>query len=107
MHRLADVQLVELVCSTCMQAQRPAQAAGWLLTFHMLLAGYIPAGMDEHEAKSRGFLGEAGGGLLGAWLGHKLGKKQACSALQAAMSRPAAYGGSPLWMLSASACVLL
>ena len=32
--------------------------------------------MSRDEAKSRGFLGEAGGGLLGAWLGHKLGKKQ-------------------------------
>ena len=28
--------------------------------------------MTHDEAKSRGFLGEAGGGLLGAWLGHKV-----------------------------------
>ena len=32
--------------------------------------------MSRDEAQSRGFLGSAGGGLLGMWLGHKFGKKQ-------------------------------
>lgn len=31
--------------------------------------------MSRDEAQSRGFLGTAGGGLLGMWLGHKFGKK--------------------------------
>ncbi|KAK9805988.1 hypothetical protein WJX73_000990 [Symbiochloris irregularis] len=37
--------------------------------------GYVPEGMSTREAHERGFIGTAGGGLLGAWLGHKFGKK--------------------------------
>lgn len=32
-------------------------------------AGYIPRGMSREEAQDRGFIGGAGGGLLGMWLG--------------------------------------
>ena len=66
MHTSLQTNTIALVCiaNRCM------------LTYFWDYAGYIPAGMSRDEAQSRGFLGGAGGGLLGLWLGHKFGKKQ-------------------------------